>query len=147
MIEWKTEWKKLLWIVAAFLVFFWLPVNWGRFTGGIMESLHLAKWYAREHVLLCLVPAFFIAGAIGVFSRRPPSAYSRPSIRRSMSPARSRTFKCFEIAGRDILNGLAISVTLAGPRVSRLNISRRVGSANAEKIAFSLDDEATIPYI
>jgi len=67
MIEWKTEWKKLLWIVAAFLVFFWLPVNWGRFTGGIMESLHLAKWYAREHVLLCLVPAFFIAGAIGVF--------------------------------------------------------------------------------
>ena len=32
-----------------------------------MEALHLAKWYAREHVLLCLVPAFFIAGAIGVF--------------------------------------------------------------------------------
>jgi uncharacterized membrane protein YraQ (UPF0718 family) len=27
----------------------------------------LAQWYAREHVLLCLVPAFFIAGAIGVF--------------------------------------------------------------------------------
>ncbi len=24
-------------------------------------------WYAREHVLLCLVPAFFIAGAISVF--------------------------------------------------------------------------------
>jgi len=32
-----------------------------------MESLHLVKWYAREHVLLCLVPAFFIAGAISVF--------------------------------------------------------------------------------
>ncbi len=32
-----------------------------------MEALHLARWYAREHVLLCLVPAFFIAGAIGVF--------------------------------------------------------------------------------
>jgi len=27
----------------------------------------LVKWYAREHVLLCLVPAFFIAGAISVF--------------------------------------------------------------------------------
>jgi uncharacterized membrane protein YraQ (UPF0718 family) len=25
------------------------------------------KWYAQEHVLLCLIPAFFIAGAIGVF--------------------------------------------------------------------------------
>ena len=27
----------------------------------------MVKWYAQEHVLLCLVPAFFIAGAIGVF--------------------------------------------------------------------------------
>ena len=32
-----------------------------------MEALELTKWYAREHVLLCLVPAFFIAGAIAVF--------------------------------------------------------------------------------
>jgi len=54
-------------MVAVFLLFFWLPMNWARFTGGLMEALHLAKWYAREHVLLCLVPAFFIAGAIGVF--------------------------------------------------------------------------------
>jgi len=67
MIDWKQEWKKLFWIAAVFLVFFWLPVGWDRFTGGVTESLHLAKWYAREHVLLCLVPAFFIAGAIGVF--------------------------------------------------------------------------------
>jgi len=67
MIEWKREWKKLLAIAAAFGVFFWLPLSCSRFTGGIMEALHLAKWYAREHVLLCLVPAFFIAGAIGVF--------------------------------------------------------------------------------
>ncbi len=51
----------------VFLVFFYLPVEWPRFNGGISEALHLAKWYAREHVLLCLVPAFFIAGAIGVF--------------------------------------------------------------------------------
>jgi uncharacterized membrane protein YraQ (UPF0718 family) len=27
----------------------------------------LTKWYAQEHVLLCLIPAFFIAGAIAVF--------------------------------------------------------------------------------
>jgi hypothetical protein len=67
MTEWKREWKKLLWIVGVFLAFFWLPVGWERVGGGIMEGLHLAKWYAREHVLLCLVPAFFIAGAIGVF--------------------------------------------------------------------------------
>ncbi|MBW2526309.1 MAG: permease [Deltaproteobacteria bacterium] len=35
--------------------------------GAIYESLALVRWYAREHVLLCLVPALFIAGAIGVF--------------------------------------------------------------------------------
>ena len=34
---------------------------------GALEALRLVRWYAREHVLLCLVPAFFIAGAIGVF--------------------------------------------------------------------------------
>ena len=67
MIAWKQEWKKLAGIVAVLALFFWLPMGWGRFTGGIMEALHLARWYAREHVLLCLVPAFFIAGAIGVF--------------------------------------------------------------------------------
>jgi len=67
MIVWKQEWKKLALIAAVFGVFFWLPMASGRFTGGVIEALHLAKWYAREHVLLCLVPAFFIAGAIGVF--------------------------------------------------------------------------------
>ncbi|HON89940.1 MAG TPA: permease [Sedimentisphaerales bacterium] len=65
--DWRNEWKKLAGIIVVFLLFFWLPVGWVRFTGGIMEALHLMKWYAREHVLLCLVPAFFIAGAIGVF--------------------------------------------------------------------------------
>ncbi len=65
--NWKQEWKPLAAIVAVFLVCFWLPVGGSRFDGAVMEALHLAKWYAREHVLLCLVPAFFIAGAIGVF--------------------------------------------------------------------------------
>jgi len=53
--------------VAAFLALFYLPVGAPRFDSAVMESLHLARWYAREHVLLCLVPAFFIAGAIAVF--------------------------------------------------------------------------------
>ena len=59
--------KKLAVIVAVFLGCFFLPVGITRFDGAVMESLHLVKWYAREHVLLCLIPAFFIAGAIGVF--------------------------------------------------------------------------------
>ncbi len=63
----KNEWKKLVLMFGLFLFLFFLPVEQERFTSGIMESLQLSRWYAREHVLLCLVPAFFIAGAIGVF--------------------------------------------------------------------------------
>jgi hypothetical protein len=67
LIDWGTIWKPVGLIVGIFLVFFWLPVGNNRFTGAIIESLALAKWYAREHVILCLVPAFFIAGAIACF--------------------------------------------------------------------------------
>ena len=67
MVEWKNEWKKLALIVGAFLVCFYLPVGKVRFDTAVLEALHLVKWYAQEHVLLCLVPAFFIAGAIAVF--------------------------------------------------------------------------------
>jgi len=65
--NWKSEWKPLALIAAIFLAFFYLPIGNTRFGGAIMEALHLTKWYAREHVLLCLIPAFFIAGAIAVF--------------------------------------------------------------------------------
>jgi uncharacterized protein len=61
------EWKKFLYILAAFLACFYLPIESMRFNSAIFEALALVKWYAREHVLLCLVPAFFIAGAISVF--------------------------------------------------------------------------------
>ncbi|MGD9780685.1 MAG: permease [Kiritimatiellia bacterium] len=61
------ELKILFGLLAAFLGLYFLPMEHLRFQGAILEALHLAKWYAREHVLLCLVPAFFIAGAIGVF--------------------------------------------------------------------------------
>ena len=63
----KTEWKKIVIIAAIFLACYFLPIGTARFDNAITESLALVKWYAREHVLLCLVPAFFIAGAISVF--------------------------------------------------------------------------------
>jgi len=66
-VDWKSIWKPLAIIAGVFMVFFWLPIDNGRFSGAVIESLALAKWYAQEHVLLCLVPAFFIAGAISVF--------------------------------------------------------------------------------
>ncbi|HQO37685.1 MAG: permease [Candidatus Omnitrophica bacterium] len=62
-----SEWKKLLYIAAAFAACFYLPVESLRFNNAVLEALALVKWYAREHVLLCLIPAFFIAGAISVF--------------------------------------------------------------------------------
>jgi hypothetical protein len=66
-VDWRREWKWLLLGVGAFAAIFVLPVGTTRFDGAVLESLHLLKWYAREHVLLCLIPAFFIAGAITVF--------------------------------------------------------------------------------
>jgi hypothetical protein len=66
-VDWKTIWKPLTLIVGAFLLFFWLPVESARFKEAVIASLALTKWYAQEHVLLCLVPAFFIAGAIACF--------------------------------------------------------------------------------
>lgn len=65
--NWREEWKPLAVIVTVFLACFYLPVGLPRFDNAILEAFHLVKWYAREHVLLCLIPAFFIAGAISVF--------------------------------------------------------------------------------
>ncbi|MCK4795527.1 MAG: permease, partial [Desulfobacteraceae bacterium] len=62
--KWNEEWKPLAWSLAVFLMFFYLPLGISRFDNALMEGLHLVKWYAREHVILCLVPAFFIAGAM-----------------------------------------------------------------------------------
>ena len=65
--DWGSEWKPLAWVLAVFMGAFWLPIETPRFDGAVVEALALTKWYAREHVLLCLVPAFYIAGAISVF--------------------------------------------------------------------------------
>src|SRR4030042_60759 len=65
--DWKKEIKILIWIIALFFLIYFLPVGAARFDNAVMEALQLVKWYAREHVILCLIPAFFIAGAIGVF--------------------------------------------------------------------------------
>ena len=51
----------------VFAAVFFLPLESGRFMTAINATLDLAKWYAREHVVLCLLPAFFIAGVISVF--------------------------------------------------------------------------------
>lgn len=57
-------------LVAGFLLLYFLPLGRYAGTNPAGSAFALAHWYAREHVLLCLVPAFFIAGAISVFVRR-----------------------------------------------------------------------------
>jgi len=82
-IDWKIIWMPMVLIVGAFLACFYLPMDSKRFTGAVVESLALVKWYAREHVLLCLVPAFFIAGAISCF-------VSQAAVMRYLGPAANK---------------------------------------------------------
>ncbi len=65
--DWKIEWKPLFWITVVFSTCFFLPIESLLVQNALIESLYLVKWYAQEHVLLCLIPAFFIAGAVAVF--------------------------------------------------------------------------------
>jgi uncharacterized membrane protein YraQ (UPF0718 family) len=62
--------KILLVIVTAFLLAYFIPVDSPRFQGAVIESFAMVHDYAREHILLCLVPAFLIAGAISVFLKQ-----------------------------------------------------------------------------
>ena len=65
--EQRREWRWALILAGVFLAVWWMPVNAPRFQTGLHEALSLTRWYAREHVILCLLPAFFIAGAIASF--------------------------------------------------------------------------------
>lgn len=77
--RWQQEWKYLAAITAVFLGCFYLPVGVPRFDNALKEGLELTKWYAQEHVLLCLVPALFIAGGISAF-------VSQASVMRYLGP-------------------------------------------------------------
>ncbi len=70
-------------MAAVFTAFFLLPLGHPRFDGAVHEALALTQWYAREHVILCLLPAFWIAGAIGAF-------VSQQSIMRYLGPTAPR---------------------------------------------------------
>jgi hypothetical protein len=61
------EWHKLLLIVAIFLGAYYLPWESTLIRQSGLEAFMMLQEYARQHVLTCLVPAFFIAGAITVF--------------------------------------------------------------------------------
>jgi len=66
-------------LAAVFAAVYFLPVGQPRFDGAVTEALELTRWYAREHVVLCLLPAFWIAGAIAAF-------VSQASVMRYLGP-------------------------------------------------------------
>ena len=65
----KDRWLLLIFI-AVFLAAFFIPFGQLNVQRALVEAFLLLQEYAREHVLLCLVPAFFIAGAISVFIKK-----------------------------------------------------------------------------
>ena len=82
----KTRIRQFLILLAAFLAAYFLPVGSGRVQGALVEAFAMLHEYAREHVLLCLVPALFIAGAIAVFvSKESVMKYFGPSANKVLS--------------------------------------------------------------
>lgn len=57
----------LLLMIIGFLLVYFMPVGAARFDQAVLEGFYLTNWYAREHVVLCLLPAFVIAGAMAVY--------------------------------------------------------------------------------
>ncbi|MFH1368972.1 MAG: permease [Elusimicrobiota bacterium] len=59
--------NKLILIIVVYLLAYFIPFKSFGLQSPVMEGFYLLQEYARLHVLTCLVPAFFIAGAISVF--------------------------------------------------------------------------------
>ncbi|MBZ4650877.1 permease [Thermosipho sp. (in: thermotogales)] len=57
-------------ILTIFLIFYFVPFNASIVQASILNGFQMLQEYAREHVLLCLVPAFFIAGTISVMLKK-----------------------------------------------------------------------------
>lgn len=132
----KKEIKTFIYLAGAFIIFYNLPLGNARFDGAIFEALELMKWYAREHVILCLLPAFYIAGAIGTFvsqqsvmkylgpKAKKPLAYGVGSVSGSVLAVCSCTvlplFSGIYLMGAGL--GPAIAFLYSGPAINVLAI-------------------------
>jgi hypothetical protein len=75
----KKELKIFGWIAGVFLVAYFLPLANPKINAAILDGFKLLQWYVRNHVLACVVPAMFIAGAIITF-------LSQASVMRYLGP-------------------------------------------------------------
>ncbi len=121
---------------AIFLFAFFVPFENPRIQSAVQESLLMLAEYAREHVLLCLVPAFFIAGAIMVFlnqqsvikylgpEAKKPVAYGTAAVSGTILAVCSCTvlpiFKGIYKKGAGI--GPAVAFLYSGPAINVLAI-------------------------
>ncbi|HCM15539.1 MAG TPA: hypothetical protein DHW79_06300, partial [Candidatus Cloacimonas sp.] len=87
----KINWKELKIfgiMLAIFLAAYYIPFESSRFKGGVLEAFYMLQDYARLHVLLCLVPALFIAGAVSVFiSSASVMKYLGPAAKKAVAYA------------------------------------------------------------
>lgn len=74
---------KFLILLGAFIAAYFIPFESVSVQKAILESFYMLQDYAQKHVLLCLVPAFFIAGAISVF-------VSQASVMKYLGPAANK---------------------------------------------------------
>lgn len=79
----RDQGRQLIVLLATFLVIYFIPAGTSRFDTAVLEAVHLTHWYAREHVILCLLPAFIIAGAMAVY-------ISKGSVLRYLGPQASK---------------------------------------------------------
>jgi len=82
----NTRLKQFVLLLAVFLAAYFLPIGSNRVQGALVEAFAMLNDYARQHVLLCLVPALFIAGAIAVFvSQASVMKYFGPTANKVLS--------------------------------------------------------------
>jgi len=74
---------KLIILISAFIAAYFIPFDNLRVQKAILDAFNMLQDYAQKHVLLCLVPAFFIAGAISVF-------VSQAAVMKYLGPAASK---------------------------------------------------------
>lgn len=86
MSEKLKELKILGILLAVFSAAYFIPFTSPRFLNGLHEAFFMLQEYARLHVLLCLIPALFIAGAVSVFiSKDSVMRYLGSSARKALA--------------------------------------------------------------
>jgi len=82
----RTPNQKLLIIAGVFIAAYFIPFDTSRVAGAVQEAFLMLSEYARQHVILCLIPAMFIAGAITVFlNQQAVMRYLGPDAKRPIA--------------------------------------------------------------